>query len=171
MSDSVKIAVTGGRFAIVDAEFQYLAAGCWRGVVGRSGVVYAERRTRVKGSKNGCTHELLHRLVLGLKRGDPWVDHINGNGLDCRKENLRICSRYENAHNRAGANRDTSTGVLGVSPKGAKYQAYISVDGVRRILGSYPTIESARTARLQAEKMFWGISPRRESEFKKEGLL
>lgn len=42
---------------------------------------------------------LLHRFVLNLKRGDPGVDHINGNGLDCRKSNLRIAGQKLNQAN------------------------------------------------------------------------
>lgn len=41
----------------------------------------------------------LHRLLAGTPKG-MWTDHINGNTLDNRKENLRICTPQENARNR-----------------------------------------------------------------------
>lgn len=41
----------------------------------------------------------MHRMILNAKP-EQVVDHINGNGLDNRRENLRICSREENAKNR-----------------------------------------------------------------------
>lgn len=42
--------------------------------------------------------EFLHRYIIGAKKGDE-VDHINGDKLDNRKENLRIVSRSENRQN------------------------------------------------------------------------
>ena len=42
--------------------------------------------------------EMLHRLIVNCPKGKV-VDHINGNTLDNRKENLRICSKLENQYN------------------------------------------------------------------------
>lgn len=50
---------------------------------------------RHKG-KHGSLY--LHRVILGVDKGNE-IDHINGNTLDNRKENLRICSRTENCRN------------------------------------------------------------------------
>jgi hypothetical protein len=43
---------------------------------------------------------LLHRFIMNAKKGDPCVDHINGNKLDNRKSNLRFATRTENAQNK-----------------------------------------------------------------------
>lgn len=46
----------------------------------------------------------LHRFVMGLTKGDgKIVDHINGDRLDCRNENLRLVTKAENAQNRTRA--------------------------------------------------------------------
>lgn len=43
---------------------------------------------------------LLHRLILNIKDKNIIVDHKNGNGLDCKKINLRIASKSQNQWNR-----------------------------------------------------------------------
>jgi hypothetical protein len=66
-----------------------LAFSWCRHKVGRS--VYA------RSSKGGY----LHRLVAGLERGDGLeVDHKDGNGLDCRRSNLRVVTHAQNQQNR-----------------------------------------------------------------------
>ena len=53
------------------------------------------------------------------------IDHINHNGLDNRKENLRICTNRQNSRNRKASKRNTS-GIKGVSRHklSNKWQAY-----------------------------------------------
>ena len=86
---------------------------------------------------------LVHRLVMGAC-GGMVIDHINGDPMDNRKENLRLSSKLENAQNHKVYKTNT-TGVTGVSwHKGAgKYTARISANGVRHILGYFDTIEEA----------------------------
>lgn len=76
--------------------------------------VYALRRER----KNGQVVAIrLHRFIMGLPPGklDPEnrvVDHINGNPLDNRKENLRVTTQAGNMENAAGwVKRKTPTTV------------------------------------------------------------
>ena len=58
----------------------------------------------------------MHRLIMGIDKlsKDVLVDHINGNGLDNRRCNLRLCNRSENMRNRKSAKVSTSK-YLGVS--------------------------------------------------------
>lgn len=57
----------------------------------------------------------LHRYLLGLSVGDKkYVDHKNGNKLDNRKDNLRVCTAADNAHNLRCLSKHNSSGFKGV---------------------------------------------------------
>lgn len=108
----------------------------------------------------GVPHKLrLHRLILGVAEGLD-VDHINGNKLDNRKSNLRVCSRSENLQNkeRGWKKKELPKGVhfraTSKNPKTGKiYQLKKPFFAVIRIskyknqyLGSFCTVEEAAKA-------------------------
>jgi hypothetical protein len=64
------------------------------------------------GPKNKRRTLRMHRLIMEAKDGEI-VDHINGNTLDNRKENLRIANKSENGMNRKKQSNNTS-GYKGV---------------------------------------------------------
>lgn len=109
------IALTDGSVALVDDEdFERVSALRW----GRMGE-YARSTTRPQ--------ELLHRFVM---QTHLHVDHINGDGLDCRKTNLRAATRAQNLANR-GAQANNTSGHKGVSWDSARgrWRASIKVQG------------------------------------------
>lgn len=81
-------------YALVDdADFERVSARRWSLMLAGRGGTYAQ--TWMDGRP-----EHLHRFVLGLERGDGQeVDHINRDGLDCRRENMRLATRALNAQN------------------------------------------------------------------------
>lgn len=94
---------------------------------------------------NGRTF-YLHRAIMGLAVGDPrLVDHENGNGLDCRRDNLRIATDVQNSswtkHRKANA-----TGFIGVYPTGSRFHARARHGDGKEYLGSYDTAEEAARA-------------------------
>lgn len=71
-----------------------------------------EKGTNLYAS-NGTNHLYLHRLILDVEGYDIVIDHLNHNGLDNRKNNLRITTRHENLKNTSLRECNTS-GIKGV---------------------------------------------------------
>ncbi len=90
----------------------------------------------------------MHRFILDAKKGDV-VDHINHDGLDNRRENLRLVSHQLNMFNRRGKEIATSK-YLGVFKQNGrrKFRAFVQIPTVGRVyLGSYSTEVTAAKAR------------------------
>jgi hypothetical protein len=83
------------------------------------------------------------------------VDHIDGNGLNCQDENLRVCSRSENARNTTKTKRNT-TGFKGVTKESGKFYANIGVDGKLIHLGHFDSAEEAARIYDEAAKRLHG---------------
>lgn len=157
MSDII-IPLSRGYVAIVDAADAHLAAFKWCAHVKR-GTVYAVRNVPDGTGKQRMI--MLHREVLGLKPGDPLVDHRDGDGLNNRRANLRAVSKRENARNIVGPRVDNTTGYLGVYRDRKRFKASIWADGTYQYLGVHDTAEEAHAARVAAEERLWGTTPRR----------
>lgn len=99
---------------------------------------------------------LLHRFLTDCPKG-LYVDHIDHNTLDNRRENLRICTMNENSSHRKKQQNNTS-GVIGVcwSKKDNKWMAYIMVNRRFKNLGYYNDINQAADVRKQAELKYFG---------------
>ncbi len=123
------VQLTKGFHAIVDeADFDDLSQFNWCVRLRWSNPAltpYADRRYIDENGRQ-CM-EAMHRRVLP---GIPIIDHINGNGLDNRRTNLRAATHSQNLRNLARPPRNNTSGYIGVSfHKGArKYRAYICVN-------------------------------------------
>ena len=75
------------------------------------------------------------------------IDHINGNTKDNRISNLRDVPAQKNQQNKTKAQSNSKSGVQGVSwhKKAKKWQAHICVNGARKYLGIYASIEEAKS--------------------------
>lgn len=102
-----------------------------------------------------------HRIVWLLntkKWPEQYIDHIDGNSLNNRFENLRECTHKENHQNRA-VRADNITGKMGVGKHSGKYRARIMVDGVAHYLGLYSSSEEAHKAYLEAKRLLHTFNP------------
>ena len=97
----------------------------------------------------------LHRLIMGCDEKSV-VDHINGNTLDNRKYNLRICDISKNAMNQKISTRNKS-GYKGVfwDKNRNKWRVTISIDKKPIMVGRYDTLEEALKARKDAEEKYY----------------
>lgn len=135
---TVLIPLSKGMSAKVDAEMLPLLEGVnWR-VNQRKGPAYAAAFLRTGGRQAFVS---MHRLIAGAKPGEV-VDHINGDGLDNRRANLRICTHAENMRNRRM--KKSTRRFKGVEPRRDRWCAAIMLDGVQRRLGGFETeVEAA----------------------------
>ncbi|MCR4324148.1 MAG: AP2 domain-containing protein [Candidatus Curtissbacteria bacterium] len=146
-----------GKFVIVDNEdFDYLNQFRWHYDNG-----YAHRREYFKNKDNKFDKTkykniYMHNLIIDCPE-DKTTDHKNFNGLDNRKENLRIGSWTQNMQN----TRSSKNGFKGVffandHKRIKRWRAEINVNKKRICLGYFKTSEQAGEAYNYAAKQYFG---------------
>jgi hypothetical protein len=108
---------------------------------------YVELKTRELRGK------LLHRVILAVQDSKVHVDHINGDPLDNRKCNLRLCSTQENQFNSGPKNKNGLP--KGVAKVGDRYRARLKINYTQYHLGYFNTIEAADAAYKAAAKKYF----------------
>lgn len=143
-----EIKLTRGMVALVDdADFDCLNQSKWHAQKA-CGTWYAVHKGKHK--------TYMHRLILGLSKGEIG-DHVDGNGLNNRRSNLRASTSSQNASNRIRPSSINTSGYRGVcfDKHRQKWQVQIKQYGKFHHVGRFDDIaEAARAYDLAAKQMF-----------------
>lgn len=152
INKTYELTLSNGAITIIDEEDVSIVEGYqWTNVAGYAG--------RVE-KKNGVRKSIkLHREIVKCPRGSV-VDHINGDTLDNRKVNLRICTQAENIRNSTKHSRKEYTRYKGIFKKSSgNWTAMIQVNKKSYHLGSFKYEEDAAFAYDKAaEKLHGGYA-------------
>lgn len=95
-------------------------------------------------SDKKCEHIILHRLIMEAPKGMQ-VDHINGDSLDNRKSNLRLCTDSQNKGNR-GLNSNNTSGYMGVCKYKDRWKVQVCHENKTYYLGLFDDKDEAARA-------------------------
>jgi len=130
-----------------DDDFNELNQYKWRFVKDNGDLCYAQTNIKSEKTRCGYTTVRMHRVILKLQYNES-IDHINHNGLDNRKINLRTCNSSQNSGNRRKTKNKTSSRYKGVSlyKRNKKWDVSIYFNYNRIYLGCFDTEELAALA-------------------------
>ena len=148
MSDTVELPLSKGKVTIIDAaDFEKVGHLKWYYSSGG----YACRTKKVNGKKRTVQ---LHRVLMDAP-DKKQVDHINGDTLDNRSANLRLCTQAENKRNRKAIGGKSK--YVGVRPgRRNAWRAQIKTNGKYLYLGLYLTEKAAARAYDAAARKLYG---------------
>ena len=142
---SLKTGIVTHSAVVDDDDFEKVNKISWHLFKGTNGVAYA--RGGVMIENRGKKNVLMHRYIMDEYNIDVKIDHIDHNGLNNKKDNLRKCTKLENNRNKIKSiNRKCSSQYLGVGlnvykKRGEKYTKWIAsirVNGKLKTLGRFP---------------------------------
>jgi hypothetical protein len=132
-----------GLTILVDNEdFEHISQLNWH-IHRHCNTFYSMRHIYVEG-KRTCT--LMHRDLLGLRKGDPNVDHIDGDELNNQNSNIRLATTHQNGENRRKSPTfKTSSKYKSVCwyKAGSCWRANIKIHGKSVHLGLFDIEENA----------------------------
>lgn len=144
-----EIPLTKGKVTLVDDEdYSFLNQFSWHARPHRS-TFYA-----IRWNGENRTRTRMHHLILFVPP-ELQIDHIDGNGLNNQRSNLRYATSQENSRNQKG-HFDRLSSYKGVSWSGGKWRVRICVDGRNIYLGRFKSEEKAALAYNNAALLHFG---------------
>lgn len=153
-----KLKLNQGKYTVVDDEdFEWLSrTKWWAAKYRRAFYVHGKRRVSTNNFKTLKIHIEIMKHHNLHKEGKQ-VDHINGDGLDNRKINLRMCTNSNNIKNRGLLSSNTS-GYKGVTRVGKRWRARLTSNRKVMSFGCYKT-------KLEAAKAYNEAALKHHGEF------
>lgn len=144
--------ITGLKTVVDDQDYWNAFRYRW-GLSKTDNCCYAHTRITVNGKRKTL---LLHRVLLGIDDKNVVVDHIDGNGLNNQRSNLRICTQQQNIYNSRKSCSNKYSKYKGVHlTKYLTWHAEIRKDGKSINLGTYETeIDAAKAYDKKAKELF-----------------
>jgi hypothetical protein len=147
-----EILLTKGQVAIVDeADFEWLSQWKWQSM--KPHHIWYARRTVTPHGKSSTVY--MHREILRVA-SDVYVDHIDGNGLNNTRANLRAATRSENLWNHKSRTGSSQYKGVNFHTSRDQWQAQIKFNGKRKWLGYFNTPEEAAVAWDRAARELHG---------------
>lgn len=153
VSGVYQIPLTRGYVALVDqSDYQLVRQYTWHAAISSRGMVYAS--THITTARLTSRHVFMHRMILGALKGEE-VDHIDGNGCNNQRANLRVCTSSQNKWNqRPRAGSSSFKGVM-FCPRRKKWRGQIKFMSRGFHLGYFESeIEAARAYDAAASEHF-----------------
>lgn len=152
----MKIPLTRNFEALIDKQdFEIVRQYKWHTHESHKGYFYAVTNIRLSCGKRAILK--MHRLLLGLHDRNVKVDHKDGNGLNNKRSNIRICTQGQNVLN-TSVQKNNTTGLKGVSfsKKRNVYVARLMFNGEYKLCKQFKTAEEAYKAYCEAARKFHG---------------
>lgn len=156
-----EITLSRGKVALIDDEdFELISQHKWHTQpVGKTFYALTNIKKDPKNWRKGFIHIRMHRLIMGLSISSLEVDHIDHNGLNNQRGNLRIVNRAQNTRNRRANSKGTSA-YKGVSYHKHKHKhlwlSAIHINNRQKKIGFFKTEIEAAIAYDQEAKIAYG---------------
>lgn len=143
------ILARGYKLLVSNEDFERVSKVKWH-TIPAGNTRYAIRREILPDGNRRVIR--IHNFIMGVVSG---VDHINRNGLDNRRENLRLADKSLNAHNTSSWSKSGYKGVTKAT-NGRQWKARIMKNGKNHYLGKFDTPEEAYAVYIKAAVELYG---------------